>query len=194
MFDFSFFHIETDPEKLVNMGIVIILIIFFLIATERIAEGFVNALKATFNFKLHAEIDDELAQRSSRAIAALFLVPASLFTATPNLATFLWVLIGLIAYLAVKYGIMAILDYVNQTETFKFIGRMGINYLTIAATLLFLARININFSALCIIPYVLYLVTSSRIIFKNNYSVFFYILYLCSLELLPAALLIRLFL
>lgn len=194
MFDFSFFHIETDLDKLLNMGIVVVLIIFFLIATEKISEGFVNAFRSAFNIKLQEEIDDELALGSSRDIAALFIVPAALFAVAPSLRIFLFLLIGTALYLAVKYGIMAVLDYVNQTGIFKFIGRMGINYLITGASLLFLARINPKFSVLCTIPSVLYLIMASRIIFKNNFSVFFYILYLCTLELLPAALLIRLFL
>ena len=71
---------------------------------------------------------------------------------------------------------------------------MGINYLLSASAMLFFGRINIWFAALCAIPALMYLIMEAKVIFKNNFSVFFYILYLCSLELLPAALMIRLFL
>ena len=71
---------------------------------------------------------------------------------------------------------------------------MGLDYLIIATVLLFLAKINPYLSLLCAIPAIMYLVMEAIVLFKNNFSVFFYILYLCSLELLPAALLFRLFL
>ena len=62
-----------------------------------------------------------------------------------------------------------------------------------AVPFLLLYKINPYLSLLCAIPAILYLVMVSRIILKNNFSVFFYILYICTLELLPAAVLIRLF-
>ena len=180
-------------EKYADMAIVIILVVFFLVATERILEGLFRSFHSFFFLKRQQEVDDELTLSSSRNITALFIYPAALFTVSPSPGIFAFLLIGSIVYLAVKYGFMAILDYVNRTNVFKFIGRMGINYLISASAILFLGRINIWLSALCIIPAIMYLIMEAKVIFKNNFSVFFYILYLCTLELLPAVLLFRLF-
>lgn len=186
--------VETPAEKYVDMGVVIFLIIFFLVATERIVEGLVRSVWSFFMLKRHEEIDDELDLRSSRNIATLFLLPTVLFAISPSPEIFLLMLIICVGYCAVKYGVLAIMDYVNRTTVFKFIGRMGLDYLIIATVLLFLAKINPYLSLLCVIPAIMYLVMEAIVLFKNNFSVFFYILYLCSLELLPAALLFRLFL
>jgi len=188
------FKTETPAEKYADMGIVIALIIFFLVATERIVEGLSRAFWASISVKRQTEIDEDLTLSVSRNITALFIIPTALFMASPTLEIFIWAIAICVVYLAVKYGIQAILDYVNQTTVFKFIGRMGLNFMIMAAPVLMLARINPYLSILCIIPAVMYLILASRIILKNNFSVFFYILYLCTLELLPAALLIRLFL
>ncbi|MBR6972029.1 MAG: hypothetical protein IKH89_04675 [Bacteroidales bacterium] len=180
-------------ERYADMAIVIILVVFFLVATERILEGLFRSFHSFFFLKRQEEVDDELTLRSSRNITAFFIYPAALFAVSPNPETFAFLLIGSIVYLAVKYGIMAVLDYVNRTNIFKFIGRMGINYLISASAMLFFGRINIWFAALCAIPTLMYLIMEAKVIFKNNFSVFFYILYLCTLELLPAVLLFRLF-
>ena len=180
-------------DRYVDMGIVIVLVLFFLIATERIIEGLWRSVWAFFLLKRQEEVDDELTLSQSRNITALFIYPAALFAVSPSQRIFAMLLIGSIAYLAVKYAIRALLDYVNRTDCFKFIGRMGINYLIPASAMLFLGHINIWLSALCVIPAILYLVMESKVVFKNNFSVFFYILYICTLELLPAVLLIRLF-
>ncbi|MBR4801643.1 MAG: hypothetical protein IK041_02410 [Bacteroidales bacterium] len=180
-------------DRYVDMGIVIVLVVFFLAATERILEGLYRSAWAFFLLKRQEEVDSDLTLRQGRNITALFLYPAALFTVTPSQRTFAWILIGSIAYLTVKYCFRFLLDYVNRTTVFTFIGRMGINYIIPASAMLFLARINIYLSALCAIPVILYLVMETKVIFKNNFSVFFYILYICTLELLPAVLLIRLF-
>lgn len=180
-------------DRYADMAIVIVLVVFFLAATERILEGLFRAFHSFFLLGRQEEVDDELTLRSSRNITAMFIFPAALFTVSPSPKIFAFLLIGSIVYLAVKYGFMAVLDYVNRTDAFKFIGRMSINYLICASAILFLGRINVWFAALCAIPAIMYLIMEAKVIFKNNFSVFFYILYLCTLELLPAVLLFRLF-
>ena len=187
-------EVMTPGEKYVDMGVVIFLIIFFLVATERIVEGLARAVWAAFIPKRHEDIDNEMALRSSRNIAAFFLLPTALFAVSRTPEKFLLILAVCVLYFAVKYGIMAIMDYVNRTSVFKFTGRMGLDYVIIASVLLLTARINPYLSLLCIIPALLYLIMEAIVLLKNNFSVFFYILYLCSLELLPAALLFRLLL
>ncbi|MBQ4197325.1 MAG: hypothetical protein II659_05690 [Bacteroidales bacterium] len=186
--------VETVTERYMDMGIVLLLVVFFIVATERILEGLAGAFRASFLISRQEEIDDDLSLKSSKNIAVLFLLPAALFAVSSSPMNFLFMTAGAVGYFGIKFGIFCILDYVNRTTVFKFIGRVFLNYVIIATALLFLAKINIWLSVLCVIPAVMYLVMASRIILKNNFSVFFYILYLCSLELLPAALMIRLFL
>lgn len=186
--------VKTMTEQYVDMGIVLVLVIFFLVATERIIEGLARAYWASLLVKRQVEVDDDLSWSSSRDIAFFFLFPMAVFAVSPSPEYFVLVLVSVSIALALKYGILAILDYVNRTTVFKFVGRVGANYLIMAAPLLLLYKINPYLSLLCIIPAILYLVMVSRIILKNNFSVYFYILYICTLELLPAALLIRLFL
>lgn len=185
--------VKTPVQKYADMGIVLLLIVFFLVATGRIIEGLGRAFWASLLMKRQIEVDDDLALSSSRNIAFFFLFPVAVFAFAPSTEYFVLVLAACAVYLALKYGILAVLDYVNGTNVFKFIGRVGANYLIMAVPFLLLYKINPYLSLLCAIPAILYLVMVSRIILKNNFSVFFYILYICTLELLPAVLLIRLF-
>ena len=124
-------EVMTPVEKYVDMGVVIFLIIFFLVATERIVEGLARAVWAAFIPKRHEDIDNEMALRSSRNIAAFFLLPTALFAVSRTPEKFLFILAVCVIYFAVKYGIMAIMDYVNRTSVFKFTGRMGLDYVDI---------------------------------------------------------------
>ncbi|MBO7563188.1 MAG: hypothetical protein J6X91_00745 [Bacteroidales bacterium] len=185
--------VKMMSERYVDLGIVLVLVIFFLVATERIIEGLGRAFWASLLVKRQIEVDDDLSWSSSRDIAFFFFFPTVVFALSPAPEYFVLAL-GLIALgLALKYGILSVLDYVNRTSVFKFAGRVGANYLIMASPFLLLYKISPYLSLLCIIPAVLYLVMVSRIILKNNFSVYFYILYICTLELLPAAVLIRLF-
>ncbi len=185
------FKAKTRGEQYADGCIVLFLIIFFLIASERIVEGIITAFRAALNLRKQFEADDELTLRTSRLITVAFVLPTAVFALSPSPTYFFIILACILGYFAVMSGFMAILDYVNHSTAFGFINRIRSNYVIIASAFLLLGKINMLWATLCAIPFIIFLVMASKVVIKNNFSVFFYILYICTLELLPAILVFR---
>ncbi len=199
-----------------DIAILVFLVAFFLIAVDRITQGISRAFRSVFNERKQEETEDDMNSKSSRNTAMLFLVLLSSFIFThqlalcktlsgiPSLFSFLLAAGGTLIYLFVKMLVFKILDYTNRSSSFKIINYLGYTYLIVALSMLLSGSIfNFLFADMpgwivitwlcisCGIPALTYIMFSIGILRKNRFSPFFYILYLCVLEILPIILIVK---
>lgn len=199
-----------------DIAILVFLIAFFLIAADRITQGTVRAFRSIFNERKQEETEDDMNSKSSRNTAMLFLVLLSSFIFShriasggtlcgiPSLFSFLLTAGGILVYLFLKKLVFKILDYTNRSSSFKVINYLGYTYLIVALSMLLAGGIFrflftdipewiviVWLSVSCGIPALTYMMSGIGILHKNRFSPFFYILYLCVLEILPIILIVK---
>ena len=212
-------EMPSQIDSVTNLFILVSLILFMLIATDRILEGIGRSFNSILSVKRLREIDWELTLRSSRNTTMVFIILLLCFLisynsqelsinkyqlSTPILYTI--TSLSIFLFLAIKGFFLTLLDYCNKSDIFRFINRYFRDYLIVSlcsiiigVILFYLSQnllssfINIWILASLILPYIFYLVVTSVVILKNNFSVFFYILYICALEVLPIVLIVKVF-
>ena len=202
-------------DSIANMGIVILIIAFFLSAFARIAGGLQIVSLSIFNYKNLLKIEGQTNLYTNRNAVLIFLLVVLSFmlanynfynpfieTGYPIGINFLIILIFFAIYFIFRYAMFAMLDWVNKRRFFKYIARVYYTYATMSAVLLI---VGFAIDMLCegvtesfletylicalSLPTVIYFVRGNQIIISNGFSHFFWILYLCSLEILPLAVL-----
>ena len=197
-------------DNLTNIGIVSGIIIFFVVAFGRIIIGAKEVFMATFNSKNLFKMEREINMRTNRNTLLLFSVfllsfvfanysqSLTLFGMSGVWLRFLIILAIIPAYMALKYLFFVSMAWVNNNPVFKVL--MGINstyltfilFSTIIGCLIYkvVPTIDINYLliyVLCcaVVGGFLFFIRGYRLIITNGFSQFFWILYLCTLELLP---------
>ena len=188
------FRAKPKEVGIFNLAVVALLIVCFLIATRRIVGGILHSWDSLLSPKKQLDIDYELTLRGLRREAALFCTTAALFAVTRSPLDFIISMVFFILFFLARDGIFSLLDYVNNTTCFRYIGRNSANYLTVTSTAAIILLIYKPLLILLVVVPVLFLIMEARVIFKNKFSLFFYILYLCTLEILPVALIVKLIL
>lgn len=207
-------------DNISNLIIVIIILSIFTVTFMRIAEGLAFSAKSLFNAKKLVEIEQQSHIQNSRNITIVFLVIISAFMFSNYNANH--AIIGnsfstgvnfLMAsgtaglYFAFRRVAAGIMDWVNTCSLFKMLNRFYFTYsiiMTSLAIICFLALITFesitfnliagSISACIILTNLLYYIRCCQIIISNGFSHFFLILYLCTLEILPQAVLAHLIL
>ncbi|MFA5848536.1 MAG: DUF4271 domain-containing protein [Bacteroidales bacterium] len=197
--------------SLLVLAFFIIMVIF----SREIINVFPATLSSLFKLKNHFKLEDKLAQSGQRSVVAVisalyFPVLITLLNNNYILDTFqllpqyflLLSILCLITLWLVRKGIYDLLSWLTKDKnTFKLIERIGYNHVIISvifslpAILLKFFWPEIDASTILIVlifsvlfVFLIYLVRGYQIIISHRYSHFFYILYLCSIELLPIAL------
>ncbi|OFY39403.1 MAG: hypothetical protein A2X18_04715 [Bacteroidetes bacterium GWF2_40_14] len=195
--------------------LVLAFFIIMVIFSREIINVLPAALNSLFSLKNHYKLEEKLALSGQRnvvtAISALYF-PVLLtlmnsnylfdsFELLPQYFLLLCIL-SLFALWLVRKGIYDLLSWLTKDKnTFKLIERIGYNHMIIsvifslpaillrffwpetdASSILIVLLISILF------VFLIYLVRGYQIIISHRYSHFFYILYLCCIELLPIAL------
>jgi len=196
--------------------LVLAFFIIMVIFSREIINVLPAAINSLFSLKNHYKLEEKLALSGQRnvvtAISALYF-PVLLtlmnseyifdsFNLLPQYFLILSILSLFVIWL-VRKGIFDLLSWLTKDKnTFKLIERIGYNHMIISvvfslpAILLrfFLPETDPSFILNVLIfsflfVYLFYIIRSYQIIISHRYSHFFYILYLCSIELLPIALL-----
>lgn len=213
--------IPSSLDTYTNFALFVLLMVVFILFTRKIIEGVARSYTSAFSRIKLREIDWELVLRSNRNYALLFSLFLFGFILSyhikildylpthnevPQIVIFSIICLSIVIYILLKRAALSVLDYVNETVCFKEINRFYRNYLIISLTLILLGEmcfylfplkytfLTVWFTISCIAPYILYLIMATRVIFENKFSLFFYILYICALELLPLVLVIKLIL
>lgn len=205
-------------DNIVNMALVLGIILFFAYFFFRILDGVECSFIAVKKMKEMLAIDMDLAVRTSRSIylafcfALLFLICVNKKIITFSfweedskaltLAT--WIIITAAVFVFRKIS-LSLLDWVNSTEVFTRVEGALMYYLgtlfCFALPLLVMfglfeksMLLNIIVPALLVLTVVtllLYYIRIGRLIFTNGFSLFFYFVYLCTLEILPLVILVK---
>ena len=201
----------------IRLVLFVAIMAFFISSTKKIADGVGRALLSMFSLNKILETDRELILKVNREYALTFLAVLSSFlisyhieykgdaVSIEQIYLFFQILIGLTLYFLVRRGVLALLDYVNDTNCFKTIHQIFKNYLIIALfgiisvglICMFTHQIGNRTLIICIlsccsVSFAIYLYMATSIFFKNKFSLFFYILYICALEILPIAMAVKL--
>ncbi|MFA6335297.1 MAG: DUF4271 domain-containing protein [Bacteroidales bacterium] len=192
-----------------------VLLVFF---SREVINVLPAVLKSLFKLKNHFKLEDKLALSNQRdvvtIIAALYfpvlitLMSGDYLIGKYQILPLSYLLISLgfiFAYWLLRKTLYNILSWVTKDKiTFKLVEKIGYNHLIISVIFSF-PSILINFiwpgiSDYIIINilvisllfvYVFYIIRGYQIIIAHRYSHFFYILYLCAVELLPVALIVN---
>ncbi len=203
-------------DNIVNMALVIGIILFFAYFFFRILDGVECSFIAVKKMKEMLAIDMDLAVRTSRSIylafcfALLFLICVNKKILTFSfwkedstalmLAT--WIIITAAVFVFRKIS-LSLLDWINNTEVFTRVEGALMYYL--GTLFCFVLPLLVMFglfekSMLIIVPVLLvltivtlllYYIRIGRLIFTNGFSLFFYFVYLCTLEILPLVILVK---
>ena len=198
-------------DTIANMGIVVLMITFFLSAFARIAGGIQIVSLSIFDYKNLLKIEGQTNLYTNRNAVLIFSLAALSFALAnynfynPFIETgysiginFLLILLFFAFYFLMRYAMFAMLDWVNRRRFFKYLARVYYTHATVAAVLLIVgfalemlcgdfanSFIKIYLVCALFIPTVIYFVRGNQIIISNGFSHFFWILYLCTLEILP---------
>ena len=198
-------------ETYIRLAVFLLVFIFFALSTGKIMEGLSRSFASMFDLRKLLRIDRELLLKVNRnyALAFLILLVAFLLSfhtrifaktlALDPLLLFLIICCAFAVYLLYRGGLLALLDAIRGTKTFLTVNRFFRNYLIISLLLTAVGDLVYFFVPSlspellihwiiisCAVPYVVYLYMASSHIFKNNFSLLLYILYICALEILPA--------
>lgn len=199
-------------ETYIRLAVFLLVFIFFALSTGKIMEGISRSFASMFDLRKLLRIDRELLLKVNRnyALAFLILMVAFLLSfhtrifaktlALDPLLLFLIICCAFAVYLLYRGGLLALLDAIRGTKSFLTVNRFFRNYLIISLLLTAVGDLVYFFVPIlspellihwiiisCAVPYVVYLYMASSHIFKNNFSLLLYILYICALEILPAA-------
>lgn len=208
--------IPKQIDTYTNLGLLLVLLTFFIVACERIGEGAFRVLTHSFNLKRIKEMEGQSALETSRNIMAIFGVLLVAFIIAnqnvtynfmgdiPVIEAFGIIVVSVVMYSLLKSWLLLILDYVNGSSAFRLINKFWRTYLAFAILMLLAGEIvfalipNLPVNAIigwlilsCAAPSILYLNMERRVMFQSRFSVFTYILYLCTVEILPIVLIVK---
>ncbi len=207
-------------DSIANLCIVSAIIILFLFAFSRIMEGIFAIASSVFNAKKLLAIERQANLYGSRNVLLVFSLIVSVFifindSLTKNLIEnnyplgirFLLVFIVIILYFTARYIVFKVMDWVNRKPVFKYINRFYYTHAILSILLLTLGFLFLmifpNIPVVYIRSYtigiasftlLLYFTRGYQLIISNGFSHFFWILYLCTLEILPSIAILHLIL
>ena len=198
-------------DSLAQLAAFVLVLLFFMVACRRILEGMYYTAGALLNLKNQLIIENQSNPKSSRDTLLLFSLLLAAFVLSGYLArhpapgherpfylNFLLTLAVAGGYLLFKLIFLAVLDWVNRSSVFKTLFKAGHTYviwgiLLAAAGFLVYTVFPVLpagflrlYAAVCACTaFLLYLIRGYQLIIANRFSHFFWILYLCTLEVLP---------
>ena len=198
-------------DAIANVCIVVPIIIFFLLGLVRITDGLQIVLSGAVNYRNLLKIEEHASLYTSRNTLLTFLVFVfSFMMANCNLPyifveetgeiwiRFLTVILFFILYFVYRQVVSALLNWVNRCKVFRYITKIYYTYTALALLLaisgfslymLFpgIGESFLNIYLLCSLSVIAVtcFVRGNQIIISNGFSHFFWILYLCTLEILP---------
>lgn len=211
--------VAADPYRdIANFFIIISLVTYLVFAHRRILAGAAHVFSAMTGIKKLLAIEEQSNLQVCRNTLFMFLTMCTSFLfANIAYATriigyeysvpvkFAGILIFMMLFFLFRRTVLHFLAWINNNSVFKLIGKISLTYCclwhiavlccffvikSISSAPMGAMRYCIIFSTLVIfIPYFFALY---RIFLAKGFSHFFYILYLCTLEILPVAVLLHL--
>ncbi|PKO99524.1 MAG: hypothetical protein CVU13_05455 [Bacteroidetes bacterium HGW-Bacteroidetes-8] len=206
----------TESSEYFVSGLILAFFILLILFSREILITIPNIIKTIFSFKNHQRLEQKLSisyQRNVTAALSALYYPV-VFTlllgeyigynaGISGYLIFAGIVALFLAYWIFKTIILRFLGWVTKfNQPFNLIGKMGYNHLIISVIFSFPALIVslffpdmkeiilVSLLSVCLLfIYLIYLTRTYQAIISYRFSHFFYILYLCIVELLPLALL-----
>ncbi|MEG0517281.1 MAG: DUF4271 domain-containing protein [Bacteroidales bacterium] len=208
----------TLLDSAANAGFILAIILFFLVAYSRILEGFYYILSSFWSLKKILVIESQSNPQTSRNTLLLFSIIVSSFilassnhenrfadNSYPIIVNFAIILSCIGVYLLFRRCAFYLLSWVNYNGIFNTIHKISYSYLVLGMLFsligflfsIFFDSLDYIYSASYItasmfLAFLFYFIRGYQLIIANGFSHFFYILYLCTLEILPLIILAHL--
>jgi len=206
---------ENNTNGYIISGFVLLFLILSLLFFREILATVPNVIKNAFNFRAQKALEKKLSSVNQRNITTLigalsltlFIVLAfgNYFNESTGIENYMLIPASfgvIVGYWIFKSLMLKFTGWISKIKApFKLIGKIGYNHLILAATFtipiiimpIFIAEFNelllLKLLVICyLLLFILYLVRVYQIIISYHFSHFFYILYLCTVEILPIAL------
>lgn len=204
-----------SPYGYVVSGFVLLFFVLLLLFFREVVATIPNIVKNSFNFRAQRVQEEKLSAVNQRNITALIgalfitlfvvLTFGNYFKKSTGAENYMLIPLSLgimASYWVFKSLMLKFVGWVSKVRhPFWLIGKIGYNHLILAATFtipviivpIFITQFNeiflLKFLAISYIAvFFLYLIRVYQIITSYHFSHFFYILYLCTVEILPIAL------
>lgn len=207
---------ESDLEKNIISGIVFVYFIVLIFFIRQIVPVFYPLISTIWSYKNNVKIEEKTGlsyKRNVTAWLALIFIPIVITATsgselksiyglfTPYIIAI--ILAGIIAVWIIRGIIFQFVSWLTKDKiTFKAIEKISYNYFIIGSILVFLLLIirlisgditsdgMINsFLKVFVFSYLLYIFRTFQVIRSHHFSIVFYILYLCAVEILPLSIL-----
>ncbi|MCK9628237.1 MAG: DUF4271 domain-containing protein [Bacteroidales bacterium] len=212
---------EFAKNDIIISGIFLAFFVLLIISSKEILNVYPAVIKSFFKLKNHIKLEERLAISNQRDIVAgvVLLYYPILITLTfddliikkYNIIPELYLVIIFVALTClwlVRKGLFNLLSWLmREKNAFRFIEKISYNYLISSVIITFPAAMTgffwpgisddtiVKTLLYCsLFVYFIYLTKTWQIIISRRFSLFFYILYLCTLEFLPIALIVNLIL
>lgn len=206
---------EEHPDDYFISSLMLLFFILTAIFSRELVITFPNIFKSLFSFKKQVKWESKLSESNQRNIAALLAAIyfplfiafsfGDYFDTQYGIERFFLLAasaIIILSYWIFKSIILRFLGWITKSKvTFILVGKIGYNHLILSVFMSFpfflipLFKTQADYDSLlkwlsiCILSaYVLFLIKGYKAIISSHFSHFFYILYLCTVELLPIAL------
>jgi hypothetical protein len=197
-------------DNLSNIIIVVGIFVFFILGFNRILSGLLSVILSCASVKKVEFIERDVNLQTNKDTLLAFCILAVSFYFSDLIKdnyvfkhNYVWlnfvIVLGTIsAFLIYKYLIFSLMDWVNNKSIFRYLNRINHTYIAFSLCLCLLGFIIYSFFINLDVKYLYYFIAfiwivASVMFFKhgyqlfilNGFSHFFWILYLCTLELLP---------
>ena len=176
-----------------------IILLAFLFAFPILTNGFFSAAGAVFNTKKLLIIEDSAQIKTNREIALLFLIVLLSFIVSGGAVTLFFYFAAVTAlFMLMRHCCFALLNWLHKTHIFKQLNGFYHSYFTVwcatallGALIYFIVpsigyrNIIIFTGATAVLSLFGFIVNGYQLIISNGFSHSFWILYLCTLEILP---------
>ncbi len=207
---------ESDLEKNIISGIIFVYFIVLIFFIRQIVPVFYTLISSLWSYKNNIKIEEKTGlsfKRNVTAWLALIFIPLVITATsgtelksiyglfTPYIIAI--ILAGILSVWLIRRTIFRFVSWLTKDKfTFRIIEKISYNYFIIGSILVFLLLIiklisgEISYSGMVnsilyifIISYILYIFRTFQVIRSHHFSIVFYILYLCAVEILPFSIL-----
>jgi len=214
-------HKSISGNDDIISGVFLAFFVLMIICSKEIINVYPAVVKSFFKLKNHEKLEERLAISNQRDVVAgvvflyypilITLMFGELIIQEYNILPRFFLIISIAALSClwiVRKGLFMLLSWLmKEKNAFRFIEKISYNYFISSVILTFPAALVSffwpdipDFTILnmllycCLFVYFIYLIKTWQIIISRRFSPFFYILYLCTLEFLPIALIANLIL
>ena len=175
-----------------------LILLFFLLMFPMLSSGLFSTAASLFSTKRLLLVEDSSSMKSNREILLFFWVLILSFIAADTLIRFLLYTACVLLFLLLRRGCLTVLGWVNRTSVFRTLDGFYHSYFSIWGATVFLAAVvhaaipaiglqnmALFVGATAILALAGFIISGYQLIISNGFSLSFWILYLCTLEILP---------